>query len=97
MEDKNSWFTITPTLEHSKRPAVFGPKDVIPVSRRAFAWAGDAGISTRAQLSEFWDKILISAASRKASHENSSSPTQQFIDQNNTPIMLRERISMWTT
>ena len=66
MEDENSRFTITPTLEHRKRPAVFGPKDVTPVSRRAFGGAGDAGIYTRAQLSELWDNILISAASRKA-------------------------------
>ena len=65
MEDENSRFTITPTLEHRKRPVVFGPKDVTPVSRRAFGGAGDAGIYTRAQLSEFWDNILISAASRK--------------------------------
>ena len=27
IEDENSWFTITPTLEHRKRLAVFGPKD----------------------------------------------------------------------
>ena len=66
MEDENSWFTITPTLEHRKRAAVFGPKDVTPVSRRAFGGAGDAAIYTRAQLSEFWDNVLISAASRKA-------------------------------
>ena len=66
MEDENSWFTIAPTLEHRKRPAVFGPKDVTPVSRRAFGGAGDAGIYTRAQLYEFWDNILISVASRKA-------------------------------
>ena len=66
MEDGNSWFTITPTLEHRKRPAVFGPKDVTPVSRKAFGGAGDAEIYTRAQLFEFWDIILISAASRKA-------------------------------
>ena len=32
MEDENSWFTITSTLEHRKRPAVFGPKDVTPDS-----------------------------------------------------------------
>ena len=66
MEDENSWFTITRTIEHRKRPAVFGPKDVTPVSRRTFGGAGDAGIYTRAQLSEFWDNILISADSRKA-------------------------------
>ena len=66
MEGENSWFTIKPTLEHRKRLAVFGPKDVTPVSRRASDGAGDAGIYTRAQLSEFWDNILISAASTKA-------------------------------
>ena len=65
MEDENSWFTITTTLEHRKRPAVFGPKDVTPVSRRAFGGARDAGIYTRAELAEFSDNILISAASRK--------------------------------
>ena len=36
MEDDNSCFNITPTLEHKKRPAVFGPKDMTPVSGRAF-------------------------------------------------------------
>ena len=65
MEDEKSWFTITPTLEHRKRTEVFGPKDITPVSRRSFGGAGDAGIYTQAQLSEFWDNILISAASRK--------------------------------
>ena len=25
MEDENSWFSITPNLEHRKPPAVFGP------------------------------------------------------------------------
>ena len=33
--------------------------------QRAFGGAGDAGSYTRAQLSEFWENILISAASRK--------------------------------
>ena len=69
MEDENSWFTITTTLEHRKRPAVFGPKDVTPVSRRTSGGAGDAGIDTRAQLSEFCDNIVISAASRKNSQK----------------------------
>ena len=66
MEDENSWFTVTPTLGHRKRPAVFRPTDVTPVSRKAFAGAGDVGIYTRAQLSEFWDNIFISAGTRKA-------------------------------
>ena len=66
MEDENSWFTVTPTLEHKKRAAVFGPKHVTPVSRRTFEGARDAGIFTPAQLFKIWDKILISAPSRKA-------------------------------
>ena len=53
MEDENSWFTISPTLEHRKRPAVLGPKDVTPVFRKGFGGAGDAGIYTRAHLSGF--------------------------------------------
>ena len=65
MEDESSWFTITPTLQHRKRPAVFGPKNITPVSKRAFGGAGDAGIYTRAQLTEFGNNIVISAASRK--------------------------------
>ena len=46
MADENSWFIFTPTLEHRKHPAVFGPKDVTPVSRRTFGGAGHAGIYT---------------------------------------------------
>ena len=38
------------TLKDRKRPAVFGPKDVTPVSRRAFVGAGDPGIYTRAVI-----------------------------------------------
>ena len=64
--DENSWFTITPTPVHRKRPAVFGQKDVTPLSRKTFGGAGDAEIYTRAQLSDFWDNILISAVSREA-------------------------------
>ena len=65
-EDEISWLTIRPTQEHRKRPAVLRSKDVTPVSRRAFGGAGDAGIYTRAQSSEFWNNLHISAASRKA-------------------------------
>ena len=103
MEDENSSFTFTPTLEHRKRPAVFGPKDVTPVSRKAFGGAGDAGIYTRAQLSEFWDNILISAASRKALQKFS----RELIVPNTAIhgpeqysyylIMPPERISLWIT
>ena len=70
----------------------------LPVSRGSFGGAGDAEMYTRAQLSEFWENILISAASRKLyknSLENSSFPIQQFMDQNDILIMLRERTSVW--
>ena len=58
MEDEKSWFFITPTLEHRKRLAVFGPEDVTPVSRTAFGGAGDAEAYTPTQLSEFWDSFF---------------------------------------
>ena len=91
---------ITPTLEHRKLPAVFGLKDVSPVSRRAFGAAGDAGIYTRGQVSEIWDKILISAAPRKA--------LQNFFREHIVPNTTNhapeqysyyacERTSIWTT
>ena len=97
MEDENSWFTITPTLELRKRPRVFEPKDVTPVSGRAFGGAGDAGVYRRAQLSEVWDNILLVLLQGKLyknSHENSSSPTQQFKDHNNTFSIPREWTAM---
>ena len=100
MEDENSWFTITPNLEHRKRPAVFGPKDVTPVSSKAFGGAGDAGIYTRAKLSEFWDSIFISAVQGmlcKNSQKNFLSQTQHFMDQNKILNMPHEQISTWTT
>ena len=96
MEDENSRFTITPTLEHRKRPAVFGPNVVTPLSRRVFGRAEDAGIYTRAQLSEFSDNILFLAASRKALQKFSRElivPTPQFMDQNNILILPREQTS----
>ena len=71
MEAENTWLTIIPTLVHRRRPAVFEPKGVTRVSRKAFGGAGDSGIYMRAQLSEFWDTILISAASGKGLQKTS--------------------------
>ena len=90
MEDENSWFTITPTLERKKRPAIFGPKDVTPVSRRAFGGTGDAGIYTRAKLTDFCDNIFISAASRKALQKLSPEP---FV--RNTAVLGPEQYSYY--
>ena len=46
---------------------MFGPKDVSPVAIHSFSGSQDAGMYTRSGLSNFWDNILISAASRNAS------------------------------
>ena len=100
MEDENSWFTITPTLEHRKRSAVFGPKDVTPVSRRAFGGQEMLeSIHEHSYLNSGTISLsaLLQGKLGKNCHENSLSPTHQFMDQNNILIMLREQISMWTT
>ena len=63
---EGSWYTLTPGIVHQDRPAVFGPKDVSPVAFHSFPGSQDAGMYTRSELSNFWDNILISAASRNA-------------------------------
>ena len=90
MEDEDSWFTITPKLDHRKRPAIFGPKDVTPVSRTTHehSYPNSGTISLSA---------LLQGKLCKSSHENSLSPTPHFMDQNSNLIMLHEHISMWTT
>ena len=45
---------------------MFGPKDVSPVAIHSFPGSQDAGLYTRSELSNFWDSVLISAASRNA-------------------------------
>ena len=66
MDQKDSWYTLTHGIVHQDRPAVFGPKDVSPLAVRSFPGYQDAGMYTRSELelSNFWDSILISAASR---------------------------------
>ena len=39
MEDEDSWFTITPIIEHRKRPAAFGPKNVFFLYPEEFLWS----------------------------------------------------------
>ena len=67
MDQEDSWHTLTPGIVHQDRPAVFGPKDVSSVAVHSFPWSQDAGMYTRNELSIFWDSILISVSSRKAS------------------------------
>ena len=66
MDQEDSWYTLTPGIVHQDRPAVFGPKDVSPVAVHSFPESQDAGMYTRSELSNFWDSVLISAASRNA-------------------------------
>ena len=66
MDRKDSWSTKTPGIVHQDRPAVLGPKDVSPVAVHSFPGSQDAGMYTRSEISNFWDSILISAASRIA-------------------------------
>ena len=66
MDQEDSWYTLTPGIVYQDRPAMFGPKDVSPVAVQSFLGSQDARMYTRSQLSNFWDSILISEASRNA-------------------------------
>ena len=66
MDQRDSWYTLTPGIAHQDRPAVSGPKDALPVEFQTFPGSQDAGMYTKSELSNFWDSILISAASRNA-------------------------------
>ena len=65
-QDKDSWFSLNPEPTHRDRPAIFGPKETSSFTKDAFDESQDAGMYTKRQLSDFWDNILISAASRNA-------------------------------
>ena len=67
LDQEDLWYTLTPGIVHKERPSVFGPKDVLPVAVDSFPRFQDAGKYTRSELNNFWDSILISAASRNAS------------------------------
>ena len=66
MDQEDSWYTLTPAIVHRDRPAVFGPKEVSPVAVHFFPGSQYAGMYTSSELSNFWDSILVSAASRNA-------------------------------
>ena len=66
MDQEDSWYTLTPGIVHQDRPAVFGPKDISPLVVDSFPGSQDARMYTRSVLSNFWDSILISAASGSA-------------------------------
>ena len=74
MDQGDSWYTLAPGIVHQDRPAVFGPKDVSPVAVYSFPGSQDAEMYTRSELSNFWDSMLISAASRNALKKFSQKP-----------------------
>ena len=81
MDDKDSWFTLTPNPVHRDRPAIFGPKNIQPLTSPSLGGSQNAGMYTQNQIFEFWDNILISAASRNA--------LQKFSRELITPSMAR--------
>ena len=62
MDQKDSWYSLTPELTQRDRPAVFAPKD-ISFTTQKFPQSAKAGMYTKEQLSEFWDAILMSSTS----------------------------------
>ena len=99
-DQEDSWYTLTLGMVQQDRPAVFGPKDVSPVAVLSFPGSQDAAMYTRSELSNFWDSILISAASRKDLKKFSqSSLSFQTTTRTRTIVffMLPEQISSWTT
>ena len=66
MDQKDSWYSLTPEITHRNRPAVFAPKDISPFTTQKFPQSAKAGMYTKGQLSEFWDAILMSSASKNA-------------------------------
>ena len=66
MQDKDFWFSLNPEPTHRDRPAIFGPKEKSPFTKVAFDESQDEGMHKKGQLSDFWDNILISAASINA-------------------------------
>ena len=66
MDQEDSWYTLTPGIVHQDRPAIFGPKELTPMTAQPLIGSQDAGMYTRNELRGFWDNILINAASRTA-------------------------------
>ena len=66
MDDRNSWFSLTPQITPRDRPVIFSPEDVVPFTRDQFPQSINARMYTKGQLTEFWDNILMSSASKNA-------------------------------
>ena len=96
MDQKDSWYTLTPEITHRDRPAVFAPKDISTFTTQKFPQSAKARMYTKGQLSEFWDAILMSSASKNALQKftrNLIVPKMRRKAQMDTPIMPLEQTS----
>ena len=66
MGQKDSRYSLTPESTHRDRSAVLAPKDIPPFTTQKLTQSAKAGMYTKGQLSEFWDAILMSSASKNA-------------------------------
>ena len=66
MDQKDSWYSLTPIIVHQDKPAIFGPKENTPVARHSLRGSQDAGMYTRSELRGFWDNVFVNAISRSA-------------------------------
>ena len=66
MDQKDSWYSLTPEITHRDRPAVFAPQDISHFTSQKIPQSAKAGLYTKGQHSEFWDAFLKSSASKNA-------------------------------
>ena len=66
VDQKDSWYSLTPETTRIDRPAVFAPIDMSPFTMQKFPQSAKAGMYKKGQFSEFWDAILMSSASKNA-------------------------------
>ena len=53
MGQKDSWYSLTPEINHRDRHAVFAPKDISPFTTQKFPQSTKVGMYTKGELSEF--------------------------------------------
>ena len=63
---KYSWYSLSPEITPRDITAVFAPGDISPFTTQKFPQSAKAGMYTKGQLSDFWDAILMSSASKNA-------------------------------
>ena len=64
MDQKDSWYSLTPEITNRERPAIFDPKDISPLTTEMFPQSAKTGMYTKEQLSEFWEALLMSSATK---------------------------------